>query len=129
MEYIDEAEFIRDIKEENHYGTPMTITVYREADGSAIPTDFVQNLDPSPQGFEIVDSPYLRSSHVDEMLAQAEQIAKESDVGPAPERFFVIDLDRGYQKAYGIWDDIRDEQYVDEEGVSEEFSSEWEANA
>ncbi len=129
MEYIDEAEFLRDIKEENHYGTPMTITVYREADGRTIPTDFVQNLHPSPQGFEIVDSPYLRSSHVDEMLAQAEQIAKESDVGPAPERFFVIDLDRGYQKAYGIWDDIRDEQYVDEEGVSEEFSSEWEANA
>jgi hypothetical protein len=34
------------------------------------------------------------------------------------------------KKPTGIWDDIRDEQYVDEERrLSEEFSSEWEANA
>ena len=35
----------------------MRIVVYRQQDGSTIPLDFVQNLDPSPQGFEIIDAP------------------------------------------------------------------------
>lgn len=82
MEYIDEVEFIRDIKEENHYGTPMTITVYREADGSTIPTDFVQNLDPSPQGFEIVDSPYLRLDHAQEAETQESAEPAEKEIEP-----------------------------------------------
>lgn len=90
IEYIDEAKFIRDIKEENHYGSPMTITVYREADGSTIPTDFVQNLDPSPQGFEIVDSPYLRLDRVKEAETQesAEPSEKETEplTPPQPKR-------------------------------------------
>lgn len=60
--------------------------------------------------------------HVDEMLAQAEQIASESAV-PSYERFTLIETDDGY----AIWDDIRDEIYVDEEGVSEHFTSEWQA--
>ena len=45
------------------------------------------------------------------------------------DRFHVVELDRGYQTAYGIWDDEQEAQYVDDEGVSEEFLSEWEANA
>lgn len=48
IEYIDEAEFIRDIMEENHYGTPMSIKVYRHEDGSTIAPDFAERLDPPP---------------------------------------------------------------------------------
>lgn len=51
------------------------------------------------------------------------------DISEADDRFHVVELDRDYQTAYGIWDDEQDAQYVDEEGVSEEFLSEWEANA
>lgn len=39
------------------------------------------------------------------------------------ERFSVIDTDEGY----AVWDDIRDEIYVDEDGVSADFDSEWQA--
>lgn len=57
IEYTDAEQFVRDILEENHYGSPMTIKVYRQADGSTLPLDFVEKLDPSPQGFEVIDAP------------------------------------------------------------------------
>ena len=53
----------------------------------------------------------------------------KKDISEAGDRFHVVELDRDYQTAYGIWDDEKDAQYVDEEGVSEEFLSEWEATA
>lgn len=57
-----------------------------------------------------------------EMLAQAAQMADGSNYA-APERFFLIETEGGY----AVWDDIREEIYVDPEGVSEEFTSEWQA--
>ncbi len=62
-------------------------------------------------------------SEVDEMLAYAEKVAAESAVEQY-ERFAVVETDEGY----AIWDDIRDEYYVDDDGVTESFSSEWQAN-
>jgi len=59
-------------------------------------------------------------TETDRMLAQAEQIAAQSEVTPY-ERFTVIETGEGY----GIWDDIRDELYVDEDGVTADFDSEW----
>ena len=118
MEYIDEAEFIRDIMEENHYGTPMSIKVYRHEDGSTIAPDFAERLDPPPQGFEIIDAP------VPEQIPSA---IDEPEQATPDERFHVVELDRGARIAYGIWDDLQDGYYVDEDGVGEEFSSEWQA--
>lgn len=67
--------------------------------------------------------PTAESDFVKQVEADAAAIAAEE---PEPyERFSVIDTDDG---KYGIWDDIRDEFYVDEEGVSERFDSEWLAN-
>ena len=43
---------------------------------------------------------------------------------PPDERFFVIETDEGY----AIWDDLTEAIYIDDEGVSEEFKSEWQAN-
>ena len=57
-----------------------------------------------------------------EMLAQAAQMADGSNYA-APERFFLIETEGGY----AVWDDIREEIYVDPQGVSEEFTSEWQA--
>ena len=57
------------------------------------------------------------------MLRQAEHIAAENTL-PPDERFFVIETDEGY----AIWDDLTEAIYIDDEGVSEEFKSEWQAN-
>ncbi len=64
------------------------------------------------------------ASRADEMLRQAEQIAAASAL-PSEERFFLIETDDGY----AIWDDLTEAIYVDNEGVSEEFTSEWQAQA
>lgn len=61
-------------------------------------------------------------TEADRMLAQAEQISAQSEVAPY-ERFAVIETDEGY----GIWDDLHDGLYVDEEGVTADFDSEWAA--
>lgn len=100
IEYTSPYQFEKDIKEENYYGVPMSIVLYKDKDGNTIPYDFVTRLDPPPKGFEIIDSPYLT------------------------ERFAVIETENGY----AVWDETRSAIYVDEEGVSEEFASEWQAN-
>jgi N12 class adenine-specific DNA methylase len=68
------------------------------------------------------DADHEAEARVDAMLETAERIAAESEVEPY-ERFSVIETDDGY----AIWDDIHDDYYVDEVGVSERFTSEWQA--
>ena len=65
-----------------------------------------------------------RQAEIDRFLDAAEKIAQESAVEPY-ERFAVVETEDGY----AIWDDLDDGYYVDEEGVTEEFTSEWQANA
>ena len=123
VEYTSPYQFEKDIKEENFYGIPFTIVFYKDKDGNTIPQDFISSLDPPPQSVEIIDSPYLANDRADEMLRQAEKIAEENAL-PPDERFFVIETDDGY----AIWDDLTEAIYIDDEGVSEEFKSEWQAN-
>lgn len=59
----------------------------------------------------------------DAMLEAAERIAAENAVEPY-ERFDVVESENGW----AIWDDLHDGYYVDDEGVTEEFDSEWLAN-
>lgn len=67
--------------------------------------------------------PELESDFVRQVEADVAGIT--ADV-PAPyERFHVIETDTGY----GVWDDIREEMYVDAEGVAEDFDSEWQSEA
>ena len=67
------------------------------------------------------DAPQQEHSFAEQVMSDVEAIvASEPE---APERFQVIETDDGY----AVWDDIRGEIYVDEEGVSEDFSSEWQA--
>ena len=74
---------------------------------------------------------YLGNLEFDEMIAYAEeQFEKQQQEKPPlspDERFYVVDIDQGYQKAYGIWDDEMGALYVDKDGVSDEFSSRWQA--
>lgn len=67
------------------------------------------------------DAPQQERSFVEQVAEDAARLAAEQP--PAYERFSVIETDDGY----AVWDDIRDEVYVDEEGVSEHFPSEWQA--
>lgn len=222
VEYTDAEEFVAAIKEENHVGAPMRIVLYRDGQGQTIPQDFLAELDPPPQGFQVIDmaqaqlerakwlinaycmevfeqeadfsdlshvplafsstsdsahtveisadlvsfrlsylvddaeatsiqcagfrdlNEFLANLDFDELVAfaeeeynkqrqgqehpadtaprQAEQTGAEPDV-----RFFAVELDRGSQIAYGVWDDQNDRIYVDDEGVSEEFTSRWQA--
>ena len=67
------------------------------------------------------DAPQQERSFVEQVAEDAARLAAEQP--PAYERFSVIESDDGY----AVWDDIRDEVYVDEDGISEHFSSEWQA--
>ena len=65
VEYTDADRFERDIKDENYYGTPMSVVVYRNADGSTIPHAFISECDPPLQGFSIEDSPLISKPYID----------------------------------------------------------------
>ena len=67
------------------------------------------------------DAPQQERSFVEQVTEDAARLAAEQP--PAYERFSVIETDDGY----AVWDDIRDEIYVDSEGVRETFPSEWQA--
>ena len=67
------------------------------------------------------DAPQQERSFVEQVAEDAARLAAEQP--PTYERFSVIETDDGY----AIWDDIRDEIYVDSEGVRETFPSEWQA--
>ena len=45
------------------------------------------------------------------------------------DRFHVVSLDRGFRTFYAVWDDETHGYYVDADGVTEEFTSEWQAEA
>ena len=53
-------------------------------------------------------------------------VSAESAIAPA-DRFHVVSLDQGFYTRYAIWDDKADGYYVDADGVTEEFTSEWQA--
>ena len=55
IEYTSEYLFLKDIKEENFYGSPMSIVLYRNRSGETISQDFLSQLDPPPQGFKVED--------------------------------------------------------------------------
>ena len=110
-EYTSEYQFKKDIEEESSFGTRLRFYVYRDAEGKTIDQTFITKLDTPLNVYEIIDSPYLVKDRTENAL-------------PPDERFFVIETDEGY----AIWDDLTEAIYIDDEGVSEEFKSEWQAN-
>lgn len=109
--YTSEYQFKKDIEEESSFGTRLRFYVYRDAEGKTIDQTFITKQDTPLNVYEIIDSPYLVKDRTENAL-------------PPDERFFVIETDEGY----AIWDDLTEAIYIDDEGVSEEFKSEWQAN-
>ena len=91
-------------------------------------------------GGRIVDAEANRNSpFVRQVMADVERIAaqeaqermaqqEEPPLDPA-DRFHVVSLDRGFRTLYAVWDDETHGYYVDADGVTEEFTSEWQAEA
>ncbi|MBQ3514311.1 MAG: hypothetical protein IJA32_11045 [Lachnospiraceae bacterium] len=59
IEYYNVEKFIKDVKDNNFYGVPMVIVLYKDKNGNTPPKDFLSSLDPLPQGVEFIDNPCL----------------------------------------------------------------------
>ena len=91
-------------------------------------------------GGRIVDAEANRNSpFIRQVMADVERIAaqeaqertaqqEEPALDPA-DRFHVVSLDRGFRTLYAVWDDETHGYHVDADGVTEEFTSEWQAEA
>lgn len=77
IEYTSLYSFEKDIKEENYYGVPMSIVLYKDKDGNTIPHSFITQLDPPPKGFEIIDSPYLPENALDKAKHLIDDFCRE----------------------------------------------------
>lgn len=49
--FYNEDDFLKHLKEDNYYGMPMTVTLYRDSSGNTISTAFLMDMDPPIQGF------------------------------------------------------------------------------
>lgn len=77
IEYTSPYSFEKDIKEENYYGVPMSIVLYKDKDGSTIPHGFIAQLDPPPKSFEIIDSPYLTDTALEKAKRIIDDFSRE----------------------------------------------------
>ena len=74
------------------------------------------------------NSPFVRQVMADVERIAAQEAQKESSIDPI-DCFHVVSLDRGFRTLYTVWDDETHGYHVDADGVTEEFSSEWQAEA
>ena len=80
------------------------------------------------------NSPFVRQvmADVERIAAQEaqERMAQQEEPALDPaDRFHVVSLDRGFRTLYAVWDDETHGYHVDADGVTEEFASEWQAEA
>ena len=80
---------------------------------------------------EVVDTEKLHNDpFIQRVMQDTEQIsAQEQPTLDPADRFHVVSLDRGFRTLYAVWDDETHGYYVDADGVTEEFTSEWQAEA
>ena len=80
---------------------------------------------------EVVDAEKLHNDpFIQRVMQDTEQIsAQEQPTLDPADRFHVVSLDRGFRTLYAVWDDETHGYYVDADGVTEEFTSEWQAEA
>ena len=114
------------LMEQDRYVTKEALEQYQQEKQAA-----AQAQTPEPEEWEQVDGAAIRealeqnsvegSDFVEQVMRDVEVVAGGAE---SYERFHVIETEDGY----AVWDDIRDEIYVDDQGGSEEFTSEWQAN-
>ena len=82
-------------------------------------------------GGEVVDPEQLNSDpFIQRVMQDAERVAEQEEPALDPaDRFHVVSLDRGFRTLYAVWDGETHGYYVDADGVTEEFTSEWQAEA
>ena len=51
--FYNEDYFLKRLKEDNYYGTPISVTLYRDNSGNTISIAFLMDMDPPIQGFSI----------------------------------------------------------------------------
>ena len=106
VEYTDAERFERDIKDENYYGTPMSVVVYRNADGNTIPHDFIFESDPPLQGFSIENSPLISKPYIDHYYVVEDLQAVPLEIKTFSERDKAINeyfsLPTNKVKAFGV---------------------------
>ena len=68
LDFTDEYEFIAKVMEENYYGVPMHLTLFRNNFGTTIDTSFLLELDPPNVTVEYADQPFERSSDMEMRL-------------------------------------------------------------
>ncbi len=71
---------------------------------------------------KIDNDPFIRQVMNDAEQIDATNGRSESD------RFHVVSFDRGSRTLYAVWDDETHDYYADKDGVTEEFTSEWQAD-
>ena len=107
--------------ENDQYLTALEMEEYRKLEqeyGAPLPMPTAAHVFP-PTPPERYDT---GNEHVDSILNTAANVYARSELA-APQRFTVMETDDGY----AVWDDIQDGIHVEPDGVSEEFTSEWEA--
>ena len=82
-------------------------------------------------GGEVADPEKLNNDpFIQRVMQDTEQIsAQEQPTLDPADRFHVVSLDRGFHTLYAVWDDETHGCYVDADGVTEDFTSEWQAEA
>ena len=77
------------------------------------------------------NSPFIRQvmADVERIAAQERKAQQEEPAFDPADRFHVVSLDRGFRTLYAVWDDETHGYHVDTDGVTEEFTSEWQAEA
>lgn len=73
----------------------MSIVLYQDENGKTISKDFIYDMDPPPQGFEIVDSPYFKYNRIGEPLPILEEAAP-GEKEPPQELEIALDAEPDY---------------------------------
>ena len=115
------------IREDNFY-TEAERDNFDDIDPAAIREALAQR---GIVGGKVVDPEKLNSDpFIQRVMQDTERVAEQEEptLDPA-DRFHVVSLDRGFRTLYAVWDDEAHGYYVDAYGVTEEFTSEWQAEA
>ena len=115
------------IREDNFY-TEAERDNFDDIDPAAIREALAQR---GIVGGKVVDPEKLNSDpFIQRVMQDTERIAEQEEptLDPA-DRFHVVSLDRGFRTLYAVWDDETHGYHVDADGVTEEFTSEWQAEA
>ena len=101
VEYMDPNKFVKDILDENYAGAPMVIVLYRDQDGNTIPQDFVSQLDPPPQGLQIIE--YKQVCREQELAERLTEFLRAYE----PEEYYGVDDEKAIRLTKEIlWDNV-----------------------